>query len=142
MLKNGSVEMLKKSERSQGFFTPLPTGPTPNTTQPKQVIRHYRKAQGRFGGTGFCPLLSIDYAFLLITVKISPEPKKSENNYPTSTLLHSLNTEQHLQTVWVMTKPITQNRPFFHYEGPETHHSCDHRPEARYCLMNLITVEK
>jgi hypothetical protein len=81
MLKNGSVEMLKKSERSQGFFTPLPTGPTPNTTKPKQVIHHYCKAQGRFGGTGFCPLLSIDYAFLLITVKISTEPISPESHF-------------------------------------------------------------
>jgi len=39
-------------------------------------------------------------------------------------------------------KQISQNRPFFHFDGPQTQHTCDHRPEARYCLANAINVDK
>ena len=29
----------------------------PNAINPEQVLRHHRSVQGRYGGTGSCPLL-------------------------------------------------------------------------------------
>jgi len=55
--------MLENPNAHGFFFSPLPKGLTLNTTKPKQVIGHYRKVQGRFGGTGTVPSFPLTMLF-------------------------------------------------------------------------------
>ena len=51
LCRNAQLE----SKHSRGFH-PRRYGP-PDAIAPEQVLRHHRSVQGRYGGTGSCPLL-------------------------------------------------------------------------------------
>jgi hypothetical protein len=54
--RRGSGEMLNDKLNAQVSFTTAAVAP-PDATTPEQVLRHHRSVQGRYGGTGSCPLL-------------------------------------------------------------------------------------
>ena len=70
----GSGEILNYRLNTHQGFTQVAVAP-PEAIAPEQVLRHHRQAQGRYGGTGFCPLLPHTSASYSYPGKnISPEP--------------------------------------------------------------------
>jgi hypothetical protein len=66
-----------QSERSTGISLPALQLTPQNAITLKQVIRRYHKAQGRYGGTGTVPSVSLSVSVFHFKLKNSPEQTQS-----------------------------------------------------------------